>query len=142
MGLVSLVAALRTLADARLPLDLYFVATTGEEVGILGALRAAEVLKPDVCIALDTSPVAHGFPVVLDGRPVIWYGEAAFHNKTECDILNAAGSDAGHIKRHGLAGRTVAFGYARDNSHGYEIAHQDSLKNVTDLLVAYLKQLR
>jgi len=31
------------------------------------------------------------------------------------------------------------FGFARDNSHGYEIAHVDSLVNVTRLLLAYLK---
>jgi putative aminopeptidase FrvX len=157
MGLVSLVAALNELKGQQLPLDFYFVATTGEEVGFLGAIRAAQTLQPEICIALDTSPVAHGTPLVLDARPVIWYAEAAFNNKADSDILlqvatelgigaqpviyNAAGSDAGGIKRAGLAGRTVAFGYARDNSHGYEIAHVESLVNVTRLLLAYINHL-
>ena len=157
MGVVSLIAALPEVVKAKLPLDLYFVVTTGEEIGLIGAARAAQVLQPEICIALDTSPAAHDTPVVVDARPVIWYGEATYHNKADCDellrladqlgfgaqpvVYNAAASDAGGIKRAGLAARTVAFGYARDNSHGFEIAHAGSLVNVTQLLLAFLKQL-
>jgi len=157
MGVVSIILALRQLHDAKLPLDLTIVATTQEEVGLIGATYAAQVLRPDIAIALDTSPVVHGVPAVMDERPIIWYKEAVYHNKAECDALlriadelgfgaqpilyNRAASDAGGIKRAGLASRTVAFGYPRDNSHGYEIAHQDCLLNVTQLLVEYLKQL-
>jgi putative aminopeptidase FrvX len=158
MGLVSLITALHALKDRKLPLDLYFVATTQEEVGLIGAKRAAQLLKPDVMIALDTSPVVRGeTPAQVDARPIIWYGEAAYNNKADCDTLlrlagelgfgaqpvvyDAAGSDAGGVKQAGLADRTVAFGFPRDNSHGYEIAHPASLVNVTRLLIAYLEQL-
>ena len=159
MGLVSMIAALQALAaETRegLP-DLYFVATHGEEVGHAGAVYAARTLMPDICIALDTSPVAHGTPLELDARPVIWYKERAYHNKDLCDTLLAlanelgfggqacmyaqSGSDAGRIKEAGLAGQTTCFGFARENSHGFEIAHIDSIVNVTDLLIAYLKNL-
>jgi putative aminopeptidase FrvX len=162
MGLTALIAALGrmsqgdSLAAGNRP-DLYFVATHGEEVGLLGAVRAAQLLRPEVCVALDTSPVAHGTPLVVDARPVVWYGERAYHNKAECDqlmalgkelgfgaqacVYAASGSDAGGVKQAGLAGRTVCFGFARDNSHGFEIAHIDSLVNVARLLVAYLEQL-
>ena len=160
MGLVAIVTALRTLAQETAEddrPDLYFVATHGEEVGMLGAVRAAHVLQPDVCVALDTSPVAHGTPVMLDARPVVWYRERAYHNKAECDKLlclagelgfgaqaclyAASASDAGRVKEAGLADRTVCFGFARDNSHGFEITHIDSVVNVTRLLVAYLREL-
>ena len=157
MGLVSLVAALQELHDSKLPIDLTFVATTMEEVGLLGAIRAARVLQPDIMIALDTSPATHDTPVVLDARPVVWYGEGTFHRKADCDTLvrlandlgfgaqpvvySGAASDAAGVKRTGGADRTLAFGYARDNSHGYEITHPDSLVNVTRLLVAFLKTL-
>lgn len=157
MGLVSLIAALREVKDANLPLDLYFVATTCEEIGLVGATRVAQVLQPEVVIALDTSPATHDVPVVVDPRPVIWYGEATFHPKADCDLLlrladelgfgaqpavySGAASDAAGVRRTGGADRTVAFGFARDNSHGYEIAHPDSLINVKDLLVAFLKAL-
>lgn len=162
MGLVALLASLREMSRRRVvasqdTLDLYFVATHGEEVGMLGAMRAAHLLQPDVCIALDTSPVAHGTPLLVDARPVVWYGERAYHNKAECDrllglgrelgfgaqacVYAASGSDAGRVKAAGLAGRTVCLGFARDNSHGFEIAHADSLTSVTELLLAYLEQL-
>ncbi len=162
MGLVVLVAALRQRSRLHAQasgnqLDLYFVATHGEEVGMLGAVRAAHLLQPDLCIALDTSPVAHGTPLVVDARPVVWYGERAYHNKAECDkllglarqlgfgaqacVYAASGSDAGRLKQAGLAGRTACLGFARDNSHGFEIAHADSLVNVTELLLAYLAHL-
>lgn len=159
MGLVAMIAALQTfVSDGQNPgLDLTFVATHGEEVGLLGAVRAAQVLRPDVCVALDTSPVAHGTPLELDARPVVWYRERAYHNKAECDRLlriadrlgfgaqpclyAQSGSDAGGVKAAGLAGRTVCFGFARDNSHGYEITHIDSIVNVTRLLLSYLQEL-
>ena len=157
MGLVSLIAGLREAVTMNLALDLYFVATTSEEIGLVGAQRAAHHLQPDICIALDTSPVTHDTPLVVDARPVIWYGEAAYHNKSDCDVLlrladdlgfgaqpvvyDAAGSDAGGVKRAGLADRTVAFGFARDNSHGFEIAHAGSLVNVTKLLLVFLQNL-
>ena len=129
----------------------------GEETGFLGARRAAQLLRPEIMIALDTSPVTPDTPTALDARPVIWYGEAAYNHKADCDTLlrladdlgfgaqpvvyDAAGSDAGGVQRVGLAARTMAFGFARTNSHGYEIAHADSLRNVTQLLLAYLRQL-
>jgi putative aminopeptidase FrvX len=157
MGLVSIIAAIRDIKDAKLPLDLYFVATTMEEIGLIGGIRAAKVIEPEVFIALDTSPATHDTPVVVDARPVVWYGEAVFHRKADCDLLlrladdlgfgaqaavySGAASDAAGVKRTGSADRTVAFGFARDNSHGFEIAHSHSLVNVKDLLVAFLKAL-
>ncbi len=165
LGLTALIAGLNKMAQtadqgraAQGRPDLYFVATHGEEVGMLGAMRAAQLLQPDYCIALDTSPVVPDTPLEVDARPVIWYRALAYHNKAECDKLlhlarelgfgaqaclyTASGSDAGRIKQAGLAGRTVCFGFARENSHGFEIAHADSLPNVTQLLVAYLSQIK
>jgi putative aminopeptidase FrvX len=157
LGLVAMIAALTQFAEDRPPLDLHIVASTGEEIGMLGAIYAARQIAPEVCIALDTSPITPEVPVELDARPAIWYGEAAFNDKRESDTLlrlatelgfgaqpvvyDSAGSDAGGIKRAGLAARTVAFGFPRENSHGFEIAHSDSLVNVTRLLVAYVRGL-
>ena len=157
MGLVSIIAALQEVVDAKLPLDLYFVASSGEEIGLLGAIRAAHTLQPEVAIAIDTSPIVPDIQAEISASPVIWYGETTFHLKADCDTLlrladelgfgaqpavySANASDAGGIKRAGAASRTVAFGFARDNSHGYEIAHSDSMVNVSKLLVAFLKSL-
>lgn len=157
MGLVSIIAALQELKDAKLPIDLYFVASTMEEIGLMGAIRAARVIEPEIFIAIDTSPVTHDTPSAVSASPTIWYGEAVYHLKRDCDkllhladelgfgaqpvVYDGSGSDAGGVKRTGMADRTVAFGFPRDNSHGYEIAHSDSLVNVSKLLVAFLKSL-
>jgi len=159
LGIVALLAALQELVDAgaALDADLYAVVTHGEELGMLGALRAAAHIRPDVCVALDTSPVTPEVPVALDARPVIWYRETTFNDKALCDSLrrltdelgcgaqpclyDAAASDAGRVKQHGLADRTACFGFARENSHGFEIAHAESLPNVTRLLVEFLRGL-
>jgi putative aminopeptidase FrvX len=161
MGLVAIIAALREMsqtgAERQHRPNVTFVATHGEEVGMLGGARAAQLLEPKYCVALDTSPVAPDVPVKADARPVIWYAERSYHDKEECDrlvhlaramglgvqpvVYEKAASDAARVKQLGLADKTVAFGFARDNSHGFEIAHADSLDTVTRLLVAYLWQL-
>ena len=158
LGLVALLWCLSELVREPPELDLYFVASTSEEIGLLGAIYAAQQLRPDLAIAIDTSPVAHGSGALLDARPIIWAREVVYHDMAECATLlrlaeqlgfgaqlilyDGAASDAGGIKRAGLAGRTVTFGFPRDNSHGYEIAHRDALANVTRLLGEYLRQLR
>ncbi|MCY3836848.1 MAG: hypothetical protein OXF83_10520 [Anaerolineaceae bacterium] len=158
LGLVALVWALEQLLAEPPALDLHFVFSSSEEIGLLGAIHAAQQLRPEIAIAIDTSPVAHGSGAVLDARPIIWSRELVYHDPEECAALlrlaaslgfgaqavlyDGAASDAAGIKKAGLAGRTVAFGFPRDNSHGFEIAHRAALPNVTQLLVAYLRQLR
>jgi putative aminopeptidase FrvX len=162
MGLVSLIAGLNSVSAARASgeygsLDLYFVASWGEELGMLGGVRAAHLLDPDDCIALDTAPVTPDSGLSVDARPVIWYRETSYHDKPACDRLLAlaeelgfggqaglnpcAGMDSAAVRQLGLAGRTVSFGPGRDNSHGCEIAHKDAMHNVTQLLLAYLRAL-
>ena len=63
MGLTVLIAALkelsRTAGGSRHDQpDLYFVATHGEEIGMLGGVRAGQLIRPDLCVAIDTAPVA------------------------------------------------------------------------------------
>ena len=157
MGVVSLIAAVGEVVKMSLPLDLYFVVTTSEEIGLLGAIHAAQHIRPDICIALDTAPVTDDVPAEVSGQPIVWYGEAVFNDKKTSDrllqladelgfgaqpvIYSRAASDAGGVKREGLTDISATFGFPRDNSHGFEIAHPDSLVNVTRLLIAYLEQL-
>ena len=157
MGLTGQVFALRQLVTQPAAADLYMVATSAEETGYLGARRAAQVLRPDIVVALDTAPVTPDTPTVCDARPVVWYDEAAPNSLADCNALmrladelgfgaqamvyDSAGSDAGGVRRIGLAERSVALGFPRLNSHGYEIAKADALVNGTKLLLAYLRQL-
>lgn len=157
--MVSLIDALRQCAQEPTGLDLYFVASTAEESGYLGAIRAGQVLRPEIVVALDISPLSPDTPTEFDARPVIWYTEAegSYSSKPDCDtLLRLAGelgfgaqpivythlaSDAGGMQRIGLAARTLAFGPAILNSHGFEIVKVDAIAHVTQLLVAYLRQL-
>ncbi|MCY4023551.1 MAG: hypothetical protein OXF32_08880 [Anaerolineaceae bacterium] len=157
MGLTGLVFALRHLVQRPVAADLYLVATTAEETGYLGARRAAHLLRPDIVLALDTAPVTPDTPTTLDARPVVWYDEASPNSLGDCNALvrladelgfgaqpvvyESAGSDAGGVRRIGLAERTAALGFPRLNSHGYEIARADVLVNGTELLLAWLRQL-
>ena len=157
--MVSLIDALRQTAQEPTGLDLYYSATTAEETGYLGAIRVGQVIQPEIIIALDISPLSPDTPTEFDTRPVIWYTEAAgaYSTKTDCDTLVRLGeelgigaqgivfswlaSDAGGMQKIGLAARTMAFGPAILNSHGFEITKAAAIGNVTQLLVAFLRQL-
>ena len=157
MGLVGLVFLLRQLVQESICADLYLVATTAEEIGYLGARRAAQVLRPDIVFALDTASITLDTPTTLDTRPVIWYDEDSPNTLSDCNTLlrlanelgfgaqpvvyEYAGSDAGGVRRVGLADRSMALGFPRINSHGCEIARADTLVNGTRLLLEYLRQL-
>ncbi len=157
MGLVGLVFLLRQVMQESLAADLYLAVTTSEETGYLGAKRVAQVLRPEIVFALDTGPVTPDTPTTLDARPVIWYDEESPNSLPDCNTLlrlanelgfgaqpvvyEYAGSDAGGVRRTGLADRTVALGFPRINSHGCEIANAEALVNATRLLLAYLRQL-
>ncbi len=157
--MVSLIDALRQTVLEPTGLDLYYSATTAEETGYLGAIRVGQVIQPEIIIALDISPLTPDTPTEFDTRPVIWYTEAAgaYSTKTDCDTLLRLGdelgfgaqpivfswlaSDAGGMQKIGLAARTMAFGPAILNSHGFEISKAEAIGNVTQLLVAFLRQL-
>ncbi len=156
IGVLCVIDALRELAKDPPGADIYMAAPTAEETGYLGAIRVAQVLQPEIVIAVDTSPLTPDTPTEFDSRPVIWIGEPG-NSKPDCETLLRladelgfgaqaavypfAGSDAGGIQRIGLAARTMGFGPAYLNSHGYEITRVESLGNVTQLLLAFLRQL-
>ena len=157
--MVSLIDALRQTVQEPTGLDLYYAASSAEETGYLGAIRVGQVVQPEIIVALDISPLSPDTPTEFDARPVIWYTEAAgaYSTKADCDTLMRLGhelgvgaqgivfswlaSDAGGMQKIGLAARTMAFGPAILNSHGYEITKAGAIGNVTRLLVAYLRQV-
>jgi len=62
VGVASYVAAFEKLKDFSHDLDVYFVASTQEEVGLRGAKVAAQTIQPDMAIALEV-----GFGRSADG---------------------------------------------------------------------------
>ena len=56
--------------------DVYFVATTEEEIGAFGATYALKTLPGEVTIAIDVGPVAKEYQTVLSPNPIVAYQDA------------------------------------------------------------------
>lgn len=143
---------------------IYAVATTQEEVGLRGAMGAANDIKPDVGIALDvtiaadipgTPPQDHVTKVgggacikVMDGsmisnpKLVRELKDIATKKKIpwQYEILPRGGTDGGAIRM--VSGNTavgaisVALRYVHST---VETAHKDDLESCVKLLAAYLE---
>lgn len=135
--------------------DIYFVATCSEEVGAHGASYAAKTLPEGITLAIDVGPVAKEYSTVLNASPIIVYQDAiALYDKRTSDrmtvlseqlgqtpqraIFGSYGSDASLAYSRGQSAKAALICFPVENTHGYEIAHQDSLKQCADLLEAYL----
>lgn len=55
VGLEILLKLSEQLSCITLPWDVYFVASNHEEIGMRGALVAAQIIRPDVCICIDVT---------------------------------------------------------------------------------------
>lgn len=155
--LVSWLLAIDALKDAGI--CALFAATAAEEVGGEGALFVMNGKGPfDVCIALELSPVVEDAMIDLSDQPAVWvtdsYSTMAGADldlisevAEECKIhlqyqaLSRGGSDASCAASHGLCGRPFTLGLPIDNSHGYEVMHPGSMKNLANLTVRLIHRL-
>ena len=69
IGVLIVIDALRQLAQEPPGADVYISAPTAEETGYLGAIRVAQLLQPEIVIAIDTSPLTPDTPTEFDTRP-------------------------------------------------------------------------
>jgi Cellulase M and related proteins len=152
------------LALASLPSDtgsgVLFAATTSEEVGGEGAQFLLQSLPapPEVVVALEIGPRTPDADFPLDANPTVWVTDTfATSAPRDLDLLAAAagevrlevrwqavtrgGSDATCVAARGLCARPVTLAFAAENSHGFEIMHQDAPAALARLLVAYLERL-
>jgi putative aminopeptidase FrvX len=135
--------------------DIYFVATCTEEVGAHGASYASRTLPGDITLAVDVGPVAKEYQTVLSRDPIIVYQDAVgLYDKKTCDrlfqlalklnykpqpaVFGSYGSDASLAYSRGQAAKAALLCFPVENTHGYEIAHKDSLKCCASLLKEYL----
>lgn len=130
--------------------NIYFIATSMEEVGSHGAVFAARALPGNVSVALEIGPVAEEYDVKLNDQPVIWYGPGGQYSKRRSDaVLDlaqelgfgaqpayiwGAGSDSAKILQMGLAAEALCLAFPCDNTHGYEIADVKGCLNTATLL--------
>ena len=156
VGVAVQIEAMRMLASEKRSADLYFVASTSEEKGGLGATYAAHQVGPDLMMAIDGGPIAPEYDLHLGEQPVIWYADdyVAYDRGesdrlvriaedlgfgAQCAVYSSAATDASISKSYGLTGKAVTVAYARENSHGYEITSMTGVLNLIRMVAAYLK---
>ena len=153
--LVSWVLALAQLGQSE---HVLFAATAAEEVGGEGAQYLLHEVHPDICIALELSPMVSDAPSILNASPSIWVNDSYSATASgdldliaevaaSCDLpiqyqaFSRGGSDASCAASKGLCARPFTLGLPMENSHGFEIMHRDAMTQLTKLTVALIERL-
>lgn len=168
LGCALFIEVIRTLANENIdhPNTVFGVGTVQEEVGLRGATTSANVVKPDIGIALEVG-IAGDMPGVSsdhaneklgEGPVVLLYDASMIPHiglrnfveevaKTEgiplqFDSMAGGGTDAGriHIFDRGVPSIVIAVPTRYIHSH-YGIVHRDDYENCIKLLVALIKRL-
>ncbi|HMP73435.1 MAG TPA: osmoprotectant NAGGN system M42 family peptidase [Kiritimatiellia bacterium] len=152
-GVAILLASMRALAEADLPLTTYFVFTLTEEVGT----GASGILHNDVAelVAIDNAingPGQNGsefgvtIPLMDESGPFDYHLSQkllrlCMENKIEYsrDVYVNYRCDAASAIESGHDVRTAMISFALDASHGYERTHIHSLEAASNLVMAYLQ---
>lgn len=131
--------------------DVYVAFTCSEEIGAHGACYAARTLPGDISIAVDVGPVAQEYQTTLSPDPIIVYRDSvAAYNKSlsdelvgickklnfnpQCAVFETYGSDTSFAQSLGQSAKSALICFPVENTHGYEITHQDSLDRCVDVL--------
>ena len=136
---------------AEMTRDVYYVASTKEEVTNAGAKYAARTLPGDQMIALEVGPVAAEYDTVLDARPILSFGDqkGLYSPGLIDDIRDAAraedvglqlallkyfASDASAAISDGLKPQTAVMCMPTQNTHGFELVHKDGFDTFARVL--------
>lgn len=153
-ALAACLMALELLSEPP-PQDIYFVATTCEEIGGVGASYAARTLPGDLTLAIDVGPVAKEYQTTLSADPIIVYQDSysLYDQKTNAELLALAkklgipvqtaiwanyGSDASLAELRGQSAKAALLCFPVENTHGFEIMQKDCLNTLSRLLAAFL----
>jgi endoglucanase len=166
VGCALFIEAIHELAAVGHPNTVYGVGTVQEEVGLRGATTSAEIVDPDIGIAIE-SGIAGDMPGVKDteaqeklgaGPTVLLYDNSMVpHSKlrdffldtaaaegipVQVDAMARGGTDAGriHLHRAGVPSLVVAVPTRYVHSH-QGIIHLDDYENTLRLLVAAVRRL-
>ena len=166
VGCAVVIEALRRLAAQGHPNQLFVAATTQEEVGLRGAHTAAEVIKPDIGIAIEggvtgDSPGAHPeeSQARLGGGPGLFlYDSSALPNRRlvaltkaaaaqagtplQLDLVQGYGDDSAEIQKSGGGAPTVNIVVPVRYTHAHNgIMNRDDFDRTVDLVVALIRRL-
>lgn len=167
IGLFILVELAKRLKGKALELDVYFVASTQEELGGRGASVAAAKIKPDECIVIDVTH-ATDYPTVaieqygdikLGGGPVLFSGpninKKIYERLQKCDETNRqwkwqeepmakpTGTDANAIQITGEGIATAVVGIPCRYMHTpNERISMNDVEKAISILEAYITKIQ
>jgi len=154
-GLAILVAVMEMLHERSPARDVYFIASSCEENGAIGAGYASNALELEHMIAIEIAPAAKEYDVVADSRPVLLYRDAfcVYDEKTNAAladvaqqleigvqraVLSSFGSDASLSAQRGHVARANCICFPAENTHGFEIASIEAMENTAKILAEFL----
>jgi putative aminopeptidase FrvX len=166
LGCATSVEVLRGLQGQAHPNTLFAGATTQEEVGLRGAQTLANLVKPDIAIALDVG-IAGDTPRMKksealsrcgEGPILLIYDASMIPNPRfrdfvmdtasdkklplQVEVVAAGGTDAGRFQLHDAGVPSVAIGYATRYIHSHAaVYHHDDFENAVQILVELVKRL-
>ena len=165
IGIAVLLTAMQRLAKMPHPNQIFFVATTQEEIGLRGARTAANMVRPDLGLALeggianDTGGRQEETQAHLGGGPGIFlYDSSAIPNRKlvrfvedtakgnniplQLDLVQGYGDDSAEIQESGTGAPTLNIVTPVRYTHAHNgVVNRGDFDKTVDLLVDLLTHL-
>lgn len=162
IGVAVIIEVMQRLQHEKIYPTLYGVGTVQEEVGLRGAKTVAQMIQPDLAIAIDVTfsydlpggeqndvKLGNGVALcVMDGSVIGHSGLLkqlekicqAHHIRYQLDMDLAGGTDSGELSKvnAGVMNLTVSIPTRYMHSH-YTMVHLDDFEATVDMLVHFLK---
>lgn len=151
-----MVAAMAAMQGRRPRRDVYFVATSREEEGVVGGTYAMRTLGLEQAVALEVGPVAKEYETKNCGSPILLYRDAsmlydaagnrallaaaeALDIELQRAVIGSFGSDASFPAKYGFLPRPNCMCFPTENTHGYELASIAGIHNTARVLTQFLQ---
>lgn len=166
VGCAVVIEAMRRLATSPHPNQIVYAITTQEEIGLRGAHTAADVIKPELGIAIEGGITGDVFPgrpeetqAVLGGGPVLFvYDSSALPNRKlstfvkqtaaekklplQLDLVQGYGDDSAEIQKSNGGVPTVNLLVPARYTHAHNgVINRRDFDQMVELLVAMLQKL-
>ncbi len=165
-GCAAFAEVIRALQNSDHPNVVYGVGTVQEEVGLRGAQTSAQMIEPDVCVALDVGiagdmpgVTAEESPLKMGKGPVMYLADRSViahpglrelvidtargeNIDLQFSTLMGGGTDAGSVHLVGAGVPSLTLGVAVRYVHSHQgIMHLDDYEGLVKLLTAVVRTL-
>jgi putative aminopeptidase FrvX len=162
-GVGLAIELMKELETASLPNTLYAGATVQEEVGLRGAVTAANLIQPDIFFALDASPandmsgdqqafgqLGKGALLRIYDRTMVTHSGLVEYIRDTAEtsqipyqyFISPGGTDAGNVHLHGIGVPSAVIGICARYIHtSASIIHVDDYLAAKELLIDLVKSM-